>query len=102
MTVVLRRQSSATSTMSLSLTAPPGSIGITWQLFGEHRQMSRPQAMSTSVEAVGTCISALLAEQSGRWEHPCNVRFGGDVVNILEAADVFLRLPPERRDQPVG
>ena len=26
-----------------------------------------------------------------RWEHPCNVRFGRDVVNIPEAADVFLR-----------
>ena len=37
-----------------------------------------------------------------RWEHPCNVRFGRDVVNILEAADAFLRRPPEHRDQPVG
>jgi len=101
-TVVLHHESGAASTMSLSLTAPVGSLGSTWQLFGEHRQTSMPEATSTPVEAMGVGISTLLTEQSGRWQHPCDVRFGRDVVKILEAADVFLQRPPEHRVQLVG
>src|ERR1035437_667787 len=41
-TVVLRHESGAASTMSLSLTAPPGSRGSTWQLFGQDHQTSMP------------------------------------------------------------
>jgi predicted dehydrogenase len=100
-TVVLSHESGAASTMSLSLTAPPGSRGDSWQIFGQDRQTSMPQATTTPVEAMGACISTLLTEQSGRWQHPCDVRFGRDVVKILEAADVFLQRPLEHRVQPV-
>jgi len=101
-TIVLHHQSGAASTMSLSLTAPPGSLTSTWQLFGERRQTAMPEASTTPVEAMGACISALLAEQSGRWRHPCDVRFGREVVSILQAADGFLQRPLEDRVQPVG
>ena len=100
-TVVAHHESGATSTMSLSLTAPPGSLGNAWQLWGEDRQTSMPEATSTSVEAMGACISALLTEQSGRWHHPCDVLFGRDVVRILEAADRFLQRPLDNRVQHV-
>jgi predicted dehydrogenase len=105
-TVVLHHESGAASTMSLSLTAPPGSRGVTWQLFGEDRQTSMPEATTTPVEAMGAAISALLTDQPGgfqeRWRHPCDVRFGRDVVRILQAADEFLQKPLEVRGQPVG
>ena len=101
-TIVLHHRSGAASTMSLSLTAPPGSVGSAWQLFGEHRQTSMPEASTTPVEAMGACISTLLTEQPGRWQHPCDVRFGRDVVTILQAADVFLRRPLDDRVQPIG
>ena len=101
-TVLLHHESGAASTMSLSLTAPPGSRGNAWQLFGEHRQTSMPEATTTPVEAMGACISTLLAEQPGRWQHPCDVSFGREVVTILQAADVFLRRPLKYRVQPVG
>ena len=101
-TVVLHHESGAASTMSLSLTAPPGSRGSTWQLFGQDHQTSMPEATTTPVEAMGACISALLTEQPGRWHHPCDVRLGRDVVRILEAADVFLQRPLDSRGQPVG
>jgi predicted dehydrogenase len=100
-TVVLSHESGAASTMALSLTAPPGSRGDSWQIFGQDRQTSMPEGTSTPVEAMGACISALLTEQSGRWRHPCDVRFGRDVVKILEAAEVFLQRPLEHRVQPV-
>jgi predicted dehydrogenase len=101
-TVVLHHESGAASTMSLSLTAPPGSLGNTWQLFGEDRQTSMPEATTTPVEAMRAGISALLTEQPGRWQHPCDVRFGRDVVRILQAADQYLNRPLDSRSQPVG
>ena len=101
-TIALHHESGAASTMSLSLTAPPGSLGNAWQLFGEDRQTSIPEATTTPVEAMGACISALLTEQPGRWHHPCDVRLGRDVVRILQAADVFLQRPLDSRSQPVG
>jgi predicted dehydrogenase len=101
-TVVLSHESGAASTMSLSLTAPPGSRGNSWQLFGEDRQTSMPDATTTAVEAMGVCISALLMDQPGRWAHPCDVHFGRDVVRILQAGEQFLQRPLEYRVQPVG
>lgn len=100
--IVAHHESGAASTMSLSLTAPPGSLGTAWQLFGEHRQTAMPEATTTPLEALGAAISTLLAEQPGRWQHPCDVRFGRDVVSILQAADEFLQRPLERRSQPLG
>jgi predicted dehydrogenase len=100
-TVVLHHQSGAVSTMSLSLTAPPGSRGSAWQLFGMDRQSAMPEAGTTAVEAMSACISALLAQQSDPWQHPCDVHFGRVVVNILEAAQVFLQRPLHHRVQLV-
>lgn len=100
-TIVLHHQSDAVSTMSLSLTAPPGSLGSTWQLFGKHSQTSMPEATTTAVEAMGAAISALLTPQSGPWRHPCDVRFGREVVGILQAAEGFLARPLGDRVQAV-
>jgi hypothetical protein len=100
-TVVLHHESGAASTRSLSLTAPPGSRGDTWLLFGQDHHTSMPDATTTSVEAMSACISSLLTDQPGRWHDPCDVHFGRDVVRILQAADEFLQRPPERRIQPV-
>jgi len=99
-TVVLHHESGATSTMSLSLTAPIGSRGNRRELFGQDRQTSMPEANATAVEAMGACISALVTEQPGEWHHPCDASFGRDVVRILEAADTFLQRPPGSRVQP--
>jgi hypothetical protein len=60
-----------------------------------------PQPLTTSLEAMGECISALTADQPGRWTHPCSAHFGRDVVRILEAADTFLQRPLEHRVQAV-
>ena len=100
-TVVLHHESGADSTMTLSLTAPPGSRGNIRELLGQDRQTTMPEASATSVEAMGACISALLTEQSGRWHHPCDGSFGRDVVRILEAADAFLLRSPDNRVQRV-
>lgn len=89
-TVVLHHESGAASTMSLSLTAPPGGVGSAWQLFGQDGQTSMPEATTSAVEAMGECISALLEEPTGPWHHPCDVRFGREVVSILQEAETSL------------
>jgi predicted dehydrogenase len=99
--VLLNHESGASSTMSVSLTADPGSQGSTWLLFGQDRQTSMPEPLTTSLEAMGECISALTTDQPGRWTHPCDAHFGRDVVKILQAADQFLQRPLEHRVQPV-
>jgi hypothetical protein len=50
----------------------------------------------------GAASTMSLSEQSGRWRHPCDVRFGRDVVKILEAAGVFPQRLPEHSVQLVG
>jgi len=96
-TIVLHHKSGAASTMSLSLTAPPGSRGTSWQLFGQDGQTSMPGATTSPLEAMGACITELLTDQPGRWHHPCDVNFGRDVVKILQAADAFLQRPLDFR-----
>ncbi|MEO8557315.1 MAG: Gfo/Idh/MocA family oxidoreductase [Actinomycetota bacterium] len=96
-TVVLHHESGAASTMSLSLTAPPGSRGTSWQLFGTERQTSMPDATTSALEAMGACVTQLLTDQPGRWQHPCDVHFGRDVVEVLQAADEFLARPLDDR-----
>jgi predicted dehydrogenase len=96
-TVVLHHESGAASTMSLSLTAPPGSRGTSWQLFGQDRQTSMPEATTSALEAMGACITELLTSQHERWQHPCDVNFGREVVKILQAADAFLQRPLDSR-----
>jgi hypothetical protein len=87
--------------MSLSLTAPPGSRGNSWQVFGQDQQASMPEATASPVEAMGACISQLLSDQPGRWQHPCDVHFGREVVRVLAAAEVFLERSPQARSAPV-
>jgi predicted dehydrogenase len=101
-TVLLHHESGAASTMSLSLTAPPGSRGNSWQVFGQDQQASMPESTTSPVEAMGACISELLTSQPGRWHHPCDVHFGREVVRILAAADGFLKMSPQARSAPVG
>jgi len=101
-TVLLHHESGAASTMSLSLTAPPGSRGNSWQVFGQDQQTSMPESTTSPVEAMGACISELLTGQPGRWQHPCDVHFGREVVRILAAADMFLKKSPQARSAPVG
>lgn len=96
-TVVLHHESGAASTMSLSLTAPPGSRGTAWQLLGQERQTSMPEATTSALEAMGACVTQLLADQHGRWQHPCDVHFGRDVVKVLQAVDAFLARPLDDR-----
>ncbi|MDX6223256.1 MAG: hypothetical protein QOD91_2310 [Frankiales bacterium] len=85
--LVVHHSAGGTSTLSLSLDSPAGSIGSYAQFFGRAGQSLTPEATVTPLQAMGECISQLVAPMgAGRWRHPCDVRFGRDVVAVLEAA----------------
>jgi predicted dehydrogenase len=86
--VVVKHVSGATSTLSLSLTAPPGARGSDWQLFGELSTVTMPEAEQTPLEAMSCCISALL--NPGDAGPRGDLLLGRDIVAVLAAAEKFL------------
>ncbi len=89
--LVLSHRGGATSTVGLSLTMPPAATRAGLAFYDEHGWHTRPdteQAASGDVvshqrRAVGELVETLRA---GRTEHRCDVRFGAEVVRVLELA----------------
>lgn len=88
--VALHHRSGASSTMSLTLSAPPGSRGNHQQFFGEVGTTVVPAAGASPDAAMRACIAALVDVAATGRQHPCNVHFGRDVVAVLSAAERFL------------
>lgn len=99
--VVARHTSGATSTLSLSLTAPSGSRGDEAVFYGASGQVRPPAPTTSPVNAMGHCITALSTQSAGTWAHPCDTSFGRDVVRVLDAAQSCVDNHP-RSDAPNG
>ncbi len=85
--LALRHAGGASSTATLTLSAPPAASGVVVELRGEHGVVSMPSSDEGAVVALGRAIDALLeAARSGR-PHPCDARFGRRVVEILAQAE---------------
>ncbi|MFF3875527.1 Gfo/Idh/MocA family protein [Streptomyces sp. NPDC001978] len=88
--LVLDHAGGASSTLTLSLTAPPAAAGVTVELRGEAGVTSLPEAADDALPAYGRAVDALLtAARTGR-PHPCDAGFGQRVTEILAAADALL------------
>jgi predicted dehydrogenase len=86
--VLLRHRAGPVSTMSLTLDAPPAGTGWETVLYGPEGAVPVPGGDLTAVEAFGRAVGALVGQVTdGAPAHPCDVRFGRDVVAILAAAD---------------
>jgi predicted dehydrogenase len=89
--LVLRHQSGASGTLTLSQTVPEAAEGIDFQLYGpEGRSAVPPFPLAHLValeEAIGQ-FAAMVA--AGATTHPCDVRLGVDTVAVLDAAERFL------------
>lgn len=85
--LVLRHDSGAASTISLSLTVPPAAAIVDCAVYGEAGWRAMPPQSETTVEALRSAVRQLVdAAEQGRREHPCDVRFAREVVAVLEAA----------------
>lgn len=89
--VLLRHQSGAVSTLALTLDAPAAATAYEFLFYGESGRVSLPDADTSSVTACGLALTELIDNvAAGRTEHPCDVRFGRDVVAVLARADAAL------------
>jgi predicted dehydrogenase len=87
--LVLHHESGATSSVTVTLDAPPAAASLDLRIWGEGGQSAAPLAGDESSRAALQLALAELAvsARSGHPGHPCDVRFGRDIVAILAAAE---------------
>jgi predicted dehydrogenase len=87
--VLLGHRSGAVSTLALTLEARPAAVELRFDFYGEQGIVVAPKLEIPAVRAFETAIDRLLAHvRAGETEDPCDVRFGREVVAVLEAADI--------------
>ncbi len=85
--LVLRHESGATSTATVTLSAPPAASGTSLFVWGEAGRSVMPATPVDPVQALRTAVAELAScAASGQRDHPCDVRFGREVVRVLAAA----------------
>ncbi|WP_369174778.1 Gfo/Idh/MocA family protein [Streptomyces sp. R28] len=88
--LVLEHVSGASSTLALSLTAPPAAAGAAVELRGAAGVTLLPESADSAVSALTRAGDALLtASRTGR-AHACDAAFGLRVTEILVAAEALL------------
>ena len=86
--LLLRHESGAVSTAALTLDAPAAAVGSEFVFYGVPGVVAVPDGVGRSVDAFGAAITELVRDvEAEAVSHPCDVRFGRDVVAILCAAD---------------
>jgi predicted dehydrogenase len=78
----------ATSTVTVTLSAPEQAAEASLHIWGEPGQAALPQTRGNTVTALRAAISELAENvKAHNPDHPCDVRFGRDIVRVLEAAE---------------
>jgi predicted dehydrogenase len=85
--LALRHAGGASSTLTLSLGAPPKAAGTVVELRGEHGVVTMPEGIDGFLVALGRAVDALLTAARTGTPHPCDARFGLRVVEILSQAE---------------
>jgi predicted dehydrogenase len=87
--LVLRHTGGASSTATLSLTAPPAAAGVAVELRGAAGVVTMPGRGDSQSAAFAGAIDALLDAARTGHPHPCDARFGLRVTEVLAAAERF-------------
>jgi hypothetical protein len=86
--VLLRHESGAVSTLAVSLDAPPEAMAYELLFLGPTGPVQVPTGDATPVGAFAAAIDQLIAGiAAGHRTHPCDVRFGREVVAVLAEAE---------------
>ncbi|MFD3517010.1 Gfo/Idh/MocA family protein [Streptomyces sp. NPDC058657] len=88
--LALRHASGASSTATLSLSAPPQASGVGVELRGSEGVSALPTPWGPGTESFAAAVDALLEAARTGTPHPCDARFGLRVTEILEQADAQL------------
>jgi predicted dehydrogenase len=90
--LLLHHTSGATSVLTVSLEAPPAATVQDLAIWGARGRSWMPAGFDDPPAALRVALSELMAiVEYGAVEHPCNVRFGRDIVEVLAAADEQLQ-----------
>ncbi|MFE9774657.1 Gfo/Idh/MocA family protein [Streptomyces sp. NPDC005931] len=93
--LVLDHVTGASSTLTLSLTAPPSASGATVELRGESGVTLLPEAAQGAVPALARAADALLTAARTGSPHPCDAAFALRITEILSSAeDLLARAKP--------
>ena len=93
--LVLGHESGASSTATVTLSAPAVASGNNLFVWGEAGRSVMPSTPFDPVQALRTAASELVASASmARPEHPCDVSFGREVLRVLAAAQTQLDAHP--------
>jgi len=88
--LVLHHEGGVSSTATVTLSAPPAAAYVDLYLWGEAGRCIAPMDNDDggAVAALRIALTELADNaRSGRIEHPCDVRFGRDVVRVLAEAE---------------
>lgn len=85
--LVLRHDGGASSTVTVSLTAPAAAAGRAVELRGVTGSSVLPDQREDGVTVFRRAVDALLESARSGVPHPCDVRFGVRVTEILAAAE---------------
>ena len=86
--LVLHHESGVTSSVTITLGAPPAAESLELRLWGEAGRSDAPLADRDAVAALRLALTELAAgARAGRADHPCDVRFGRDIVAVLADAE---------------
>jgi predicted dehydrogenase len=86
--LVLHHESGVTSSATVTLDAPPAAESLDLRLWGEPGRSAAPLADRDVVACLRVALTELAAAaRSGHPSHPCDVRFGRDVVAVLAEAE---------------
>lgn len=84
--LILRHASGASSTVTLTLAAPQAATGVEVQLRGEHGTVGLPH-WDGAVGAFRAAVDALIDSVRTGVAHPCDVRFGLRLTELLAEAE---------------
>lgn len=84
----LRHGDDASSVATLSLTVPEAASTLRFDVYGEQgwAEVPREHGDVEAVQALSAAVRSLLTAAGGGPAHPCDARFGADVVRVLAAA----------------
>jgi predicted dehydrogenase len=86
--LVLHHRSGTTSTVTVSQSAPAAAEGFGCYLWGDAGRSAAPGVTSQPVTQLRVALAELAGNaRSGQTAHPCDVRFGQDVVYLLAEAE---------------
>jgi predicted dehydrogenase len=85
--LILHHQGGATSTVTVTLSAPEAAEGIETYVWGESGRLAAPDGSLDQVAALSVALGELTANvRAGQTRHPCDVWFGRDVGRVLAEA----------------